>query len=72
MEEEARREHKRTQIIDPNPEKNEAEHNQIEGQLQSAIANDMLAQFLAALHKRYTVSIDRQAVNTVVSTDSAY
>lgn len=55
------------QVIAAVPGANEAEANQIRQQLESAIADDMLNQYLAALRERYPVSVNRAAVNTVAS-----
>jgi peptidyl-prolyl cis-trans isomerase D len=60
------------EIIAADPSKNEAERKQLEEQLQGAVANDMLAQFLGALKTRFPVKINRKVVDALVTNDPAY
>jgi peptidyl-prolyl cis-trans isomerase D len=50
------------------PAQNKDEAKTIDDQLRAAIADDMVNQYIAALKQRYTVTIHRDAVDSVVST----
>ena len=47
---------------------NKGEIKTIEDQLQTALNDDLFNQYIAALKQRYTVKINREAVDSVVST----
>jgi peptidyl-prolyl cis-trans isomerase D len=55
------------QIIAADPGSNEDERKQLQTQLESAMADDILGQYLVALRKRHPVTVDRQALDSVVS-----
>lgn len=55
------------QVIPATPGENQAKADALRTQLQSAMANDQIDQFLAALRKRYTVKIYPAAVEQLVS-----
>lgn len=58
-------------VIPAEPGKNQAEADALREQLQSAMANDQIDQFLAALRERYTVKIYPTAVEQLVTGRSA-
>ena len=53
------------QIVAAVPGANEAEAQQLRQQLDAAMAEDTLVQYLAALRRRYPVSVNREAVNAI-------
>ena len=55
------------QVIPAETGKNQAEADALREQLESAMANDQIDQFLAALRKRYTVKIYPTAVEQLVT-----
>ena len=55
------------QVIPAKPGENQAEADALRQQLQSAMANDQIDQFLAALRKRYSVKIFPTAVEQLVT-----
>ena len=55
------------QVIAAEPGSNEDERKQLQTQLESAMADDILGQYLVALRKRHPVTVDRQALDSVVS-----
>ncbi|MBT5047171.1 MAG: hypothetical protein HOM58_01615 [Rhodospirillaceae bacterium] len=52
-----------TKIIPAEPNKNKQEADSLKDQLKSALTNDAISQYLASLRKRYSVVINRQAVD---------
>ncbi|MPY68477.1 MAG: hypothetical protein GEU92_00155 [Alphaproteobacteria bacterium] len=55
------------QIVSADPASNEDERKQLQSQLESAIADDILGQYLVALRKHHPVTVNRQALDSVVS-----
>lgn len=55
-------------ITAADPAQNKEEAKSIADQLRTAVADDMVNQYIAALKQRYTVTIHRDAVDSVVST----
>ena len=55
-------------ITPADPAQNKDERKTIEDQLHTALADDLINQYIAALKQRYTVKINREAVDSVVST----
>ena len=55
-------------VTPADPAQNKDERKTIEDQLHTALNDDLLNQYIAALKQRYTVKINREAVDSVVST----
>lgn len=55
------------EVISASPGENEAETEQLRQQLDGAVADDVLNQYLAALRKRYPVTVNRGAMDAIAA-----